>query len=100
LVRRLGRPITSDLVCGDAKHNFTPRGIRMLLECTGFRIELLTGKESGKKLPTLRAFFLHHSLYWLSLITRRPVALGMVIVARPAMALESPTNKEGAESAP
>lgn len=80
-LRLLRCRLTADHV-GDAKHNFSPRGLRMLLERTGYRIVYQTVAEPGKKFAAAGGAWLYRAGRVASAITGKPLAQGLTVIAR------------------
>ena len=67
---------------GDAKYNFSYRGIQRLLADTGYRIERVVLNEKGKKIAT-RTRWLYYKLSLLaSHLTGLKLTPGIILVCR------------------
>lgn len=86
VLRAVRRPIT-DRHLGDAKHNFSVRGIRRLLEDCGFRIEKTLLREQGKVHRGITTRLYYQLSLMLSVITRQKLTPGLILLARPASPL-------------
>lgn len=83
ILRLLGRPITDQQI-GDAKHIFSVRGIRRLLEDCGFRIEKTLLREKGKHHRGFLTRLGYDLSLVLSVITRQKLTPGLILLVRPA----------------
>jgi 2-polyprenyl-3-methyl-5-hydroxy-6-metoxy-1,4-benzoquinol methylase len=83
LCRLLGCRISTDLT-GDAKHNFSPRGLRGLLQRTGFGLLHSTVAEPGRKYHSATRAWLYRLTLAASFVTFVPLTPGITLVARPA----------------
>ncbi|HUU44954.1 MAG TPA: class I SAM-dependent methyltransferase [Acidobacteriota bacterium] len=81
-LRFLGRPV-GDAHFGDGKHCFSYRGLKRLLSDAGFSIERIILWEKGKRHQRMAARMYYLLSFILSLIVRRPLTPGLIVIARP-----------------
>ena len=94
LLRILHRPIT-EATFGDAKNNFSYRGIRALLEVCGFSVERVILRERGKRAltRTRRAYYLLSLIA--STLVRLKLTPGVILVCRrtePGSVMDDPAT--------